>query len=233
MNTPETTVDRLRNGLLSIIDMAANDYDMTGDPGFEAIEKMAHKAVAAETQPPPPPETVEHLPDWLAMDMGLSVPASIPLPPEFPSSETVKDDPTVVMAECAECGCMWPDGETPYHRTDCGAETVPPPPEGPPNTLVREGDTTPKALPLVPLWGAPKKPKRRLPKKVRACIEAALKHADSKLREKGATAGTRNCSVDPAAQEAMRLYLDTWVAGPLKEVLKWDEGDDDFWTCWD
>ena len=40
-----TESSELRKALLSIADMAANDYDMTKDPGFEAIETMARKAV--------------------------------------------------------------------------------------------------------------------------------------------------------------------------------------------
>lgn len=87
------------------------------------------------------------------------------------------------------------------------ADDIPPPPEGPPNTLEKEGDTTPRT-----------ETKRRLPKAVRACIESALKRADSKLRD--------GCSVDPKAQELMRIYLDTWVAGPLQQVLDWDDGKD-------
>jgi hypothetical protein len=84
------------------------------------------------------------------------------------------------------------------------ARQIPPPPEGP------EDDTT--------------KPKRRLPAKVRTCIEAALRRADSKLR--------RGCGVDPKAQELMRLYLDTWVAGPLRTILDWDDGNDEPFPNW-
>jgi len=59
-------------------------------------------------------------------------------------------------------------------------------------------------------------PKGRLPKVVRRCIEQALSKIDSKLRT--------GCGVPKEAQEAMRLYLDTWAAEPLKAVLEWDEG---------
>ena len=102
----------------------------------------------------------------------------------------------------------------------------PPPPEGPPNETVREDNTVPippsldEMVRMVP----ENKPKRRLPKKVRHCIKAALKRADSKLR--------KGCGVDPKAQELMRIYLDTWVAGPLHEILKWDEGDDGAYLDW-
>ena len=147
-------------------------------------------------------------------------------------------DPPVVMSECAKCGMIWVDGEDPQHLSDCGVHVPPPPPEGPPNETVREDDTTPRALPLVPLWGSTPlasaiakglqpQPfqKRRLPAKVRTCIESALKRADSKLRTR--------CGVDPTAQELMRLYLDTWVAGPLRTVLDWDDGNDSPFPNWD
>lgn len=60
--------------------------------------------------------------------------------------------------------------------------------------------------------------KKRLPTHVRKSLESALRRADFKLRE-------GRCSVDPEAQEAMRIYLDTWVAGPLRSILQWDDGD--------
>lgn len=34
--------------------------------------------------------------------------------------------------------------------------------------------------------------------------------------------------MDLAAQEAMRLFLDTWVVGPLVSILEWDEGAEPF-----
>jgi len=33
------------------------------------------------------------------------------------------------------------------------------------------------------------------------------------------------CGVDPKAQEAMRLYLKTWVAGPLSSALRYIRGE--------
>lgn len=68
------------------------------------------------------------------------------------------------------------------------------------------------------------KPRKKLPKKVRDCIEAALRRADSKLR--------KGCGVSKEAQEAMRLYLDTWVAGPLRTILDWDDGNDEPFPNW-
>ena len=59
----------------------------------------------------------------------------------------------------------------------------------------------------------------KLPKTVRRCIEAALRRADSKRRT--------GCGVNKDAQEDMRIYLDTWVAEPLKAILRWDEGNED------
>jgi hypothetical protein len=52
-----------------------------------------------------------------------------------------------------------------------------------------------------------------LPAAVRHELEHALESAELK-----------GCGVDEAAQEAMRLYLDTWVAGRIRRVLEWDEG---------
>ena len=56
--------------------------------------------------------------------------------------------------------------------------------------------------------------KSKLPMKVRLSIKFALQHA-LLIR----------CGVDRAAQERMRLYLRTWVAGPLKSVLGWSQGE--------
>lgn len=71
-----------------------------------------------------------------------------------------------------------------------------------------------------------KRSPNRLPKMVRRCIEQALSKVDSKQRT--------GCGVAPAAQEAMRLYLDTWAAEPLKAVLRWDEGEENIrdLECW-
>ena len=30
----------------------------------------------------------------------------------------------------------------------------------------------------------------------------------------------------------MRIYLDTWVAGPLASVLEWDDGKDNVYLDW-
>lgn len=66
--------------------------------------------------------------------------------------------------------------------------------------------------------------KRRLPRNVRRTIDFALRRADRELR--------KGCSVPREHQEAMRLYLDTWVAGPLREVLLWDEGSSSAFLDW-
>lgn len=58
-------------------------------------------------------------------------------------------------------------------------------------------------------------PKNKLPKIVRQVIEYALEHAD--MEREG-------CAVAEEHKEALRLYLDTWVRGPLFDVLEWDEG---------
>lgn len=68
---------------------------------------------------------------------------------------------------------------------------------------------------------APPQKKRRLPKKVRKTLEYALRQAKRK-----------NCAVDEKAQEAMRLYMDTWIAGPLEDVLSWDDGGETY-LDWD
>jgi len=90
-----------------------------------------------------------------------------------------------------------------------------PPEVKPPNTVASAVASGLQAQPFQ---------KRRLPKKVRSCIESALRRADSQLRT--------GCSVDPKAQELMRLYLDTWVAGPLKAVLEWDDGNPRAYMDW-
>ena len=59
--------------------------------------------------------------------------------------------------------------------------------------------------------------RKKLPNKVRMAIQSALEKADSTLRE--------GCGVGEEHQEAMRLYLDTWVARPLHAVLAWDDGE--------
>ncbi len=63
--------------------------------------------------------------------------------------------------------------------------------------------------------------KKRLPKKVRKAIEFALRRARCET-----------CGVDSEAQEAMRIYLDSWVVAPLEHVLRWDDGDDDVYLDW-
>jgi hypothetical protein len=41
------------------------------------------------------------------------------------------------------------------------------------------------------------------------------------LNDAIAAAELQSCGADPAAQEAMRLYLTTWVVGPLLRVVEW------------
>lgn len=53
----------------------------------------------------------------------------------------------------------------------------------------------------------------KLPRLVRHELQQAL-----------AAARLENCGIDPAVQEAMRLYLASWVAGPIERVLAWSEG---------
>lgn len=70
--------------------------------------------------------------------------------------------------------------------------------------------------------------KHRLPAPIRHAIEYALTHA--LVDREGST-----CAVDQDAQRAMRIYLDTWVAGPLRDVLEWDCGklaaNRYIWSC--
>jgi hypothetical protein len=54
----------------------------------------------------------------------------------------------------------------------------------------------------------------RVPAPVRTLIVKAIKSAN---RER--------CGVDKDAQEEMRLYLDTWVVEPLRDVLQWVDND--------
>lgn len=59
----------------------------------------------------------------------------------------------------------------------------------------------------------------RTNKKVINALEQALRIADYTLRQK------RGCGVAEVHQEAMRLYLDTWCAAPLREVIEFLKGD--------
>ena len=56
--------------------------------------------------------------------------------------------------------------------------------------------------------------KRRVPPTVLRSLRFALSHAQMEV-----------CAVNQEHQEAMRLYLKTWCAGPLKEVIAWAEGE--------
>ena len=58
--------------------------------------------------------------------------------------------------------------------------------------------------------------KRFLPPAVRSAIEYALKQARMDVA---------NCAIDEEHKQAMKLYLDSWVAGPLSQVIEWDDGN--------
>jgi hypothetical protein len=55
----------------------------------------------------------------------------------------------------------------------------------------------------------------RLPAPVRAKLEAAMD---------AATMPRARCAIASEHQEAMRLYLESWVVERIGEVLAWDEG---------
>ena len=55
--------------------------------------------------------------------------------------------------------------------------------------------------------------KRKVPPTVLRALRFALSHAQME-----------GCGVAKEHQEAMRLYLQTWCAGPLKEVIAWANG---------
>jgi hypothetical protein len=51
-------------------------------------------------------------------------------------------------------------------------------------------------------------PKLRANQRILKALEEALSYAEMK-----------NCSVDDVHKDAMRLYLQTWVMGPLKSAI--------------
>ncbi len=60
--------------------------------------------------------------------------------------------------------------------------------------------------------------KPRTNQKVIRALEYALEQANMK-----------NCAVAPEHKEAMRLYLRTWVAGPIEDALQYLRGEKDSW----
>ncbi len=52
------------------------------------------------------------------------------------------------------------------------------------------------------------------------------KYARAVLDEAITAAGLTNCAIAEEHQAAMRLYLNTWVLGPLELIARADDGDE-------
>lgn len=61
-----------------------------------------------------------------------------------------------------------------------------------------------------------KQHKNYLPPSVRRAIKYAHKQARMDIA---------NCALPDDVKDAMTGYLNSWVAGPLSQVLAWDEGE--------
>ena len=81
--------------------------------------------------------------------------------------------------------------------------------EGKVGLLSEKGVRITAVSPLWVTWSDPENTSPRMNRQILGYLESAL-----------SAAKLTNCAVDPEHQDAMRLYLSSWVVGPLESALE-------------